>query len=149
MDDPFASPARSISRQRSRPNLAIPLPALPSSRSLSNGIAGDNDEDEADIPPVPALPSRRNITGSELRQHLSALLEQKTAQLQMLGQMGQEMVKQQSELEERMRGFDETSEDDGEVGEGTKQRLTELDQAVDRWERENEGMMRELGSRVS
>ena len=66
----------------------------------------------------------------------------------MLGQMGQEMVKQQNELEERMRDFDEAG-DEGDVNEGIKKRLGELDSAVDRWERENDSMMRELGGRVN
>lgn len=155
MDDPFASPTKSIGRQRSRPNLAIPLPALPSSRSISNGLQSPDDDDETGIPPVPMLPpslsSRQGITSNDLRQHLSSLLEQKTAQLQMLGQMGQAMVKQQSELEERMRDFDDVDSDaEGqEVDEGLRKRLGELEKDVEQWERANDGMLRELGAKVS
>ncbi len=85
-----------------------------------------------------------------MRQHLASLLEQKSSQLQMLGTMGQEILKQQQELEEKIRGFeDEEGEGDEEVGEITKSRLRELDEAMQNWENQNEGMMRELGGKVS
>jgi hypothetical protein len=87
------------------------------------------------------------LSSQAVRSHLQSLLEQKSSQLQMLGTMGQEILKQQTELEERIRGF-ENDEDDEEVGEGTKQKLTELDEAMRTWENQNEGMMRELGGKV-
>lgn len=59
------------------------------------------------------------------------------------------MVRQQTELEERMREFEETGEDEQEVSEGIKRRLNDLDNAMERWEKENDGMMREMGARVS
>jgi hypothetical protein len=59
--------------------------------------------------------------------------------------MGQEILKQQQELEERIRGFEQ---DDGEVGEETTERLKVLDEAMRTWEGQNEGMMRELGGKV-
>lgn len=90
------------------------------------------------------------MTGSALRQHLSSLLEQKSSQLQMLGTMGQEILKQQQELEERIQGFEEEEEEgEEEVGETTKSKLKELDDAMRSWESQNEGMMRELGGKVS
>ena len=79
-------------------------------------------------------------------QHLSNLLEQKSSQLQMLGTIGQEILKQQQELEERIKGFED--DDTEEVGEGTKEKLRELDEAMRAWESQNEGMMRELGGKV-
>jgi hypothetical protein len=90
------------------------------------------------------------MTGFALRQHLSTLLDQKSSQLQMLGTMGQEILRQQQELEERIRGFeDEEGEGEDQVGEETKARLQELDEAMRAWESQNEGMMRELGGKVS
>jgi len=65
----------------------------------------------------------------------------------MLGTMGQEILKQQQELEERIRGFED--DDSEEVVEGTRERLKELDDAMRAWESQNEGMMRELGGKVS
>lgn len=60
--------------------------------------------------------------------------------------MGQEILKQQQELEERIRGFEEDGKD--EVGEGTQDTLHELDDAMRAWESQNEGMIRELGGKV-
>lgn len=136
MDDPFAGPmAPTMPRQRSRPNLKNPIPAPPSSRSL-------NKLDHSLSPPRRRSPE---IDGYALRHHLATLLEQKSSQLQMLGTMGQEILKQQQELEERIRGFEE---DEEEVGDETRERLRELEGAMSAWESQNEGMMRELGGKV-
>ncbi|ORX39731.1 hypothetical protein BD324DRAFT_606985 [Kockovaella imperatae] len=139
MDDPFGSPTTStLPRQRSRPNLAHHLPAPPSSRSLASQLRDS-----------PTKPSQKlEYTGHALHQHLSSLLEQKTAQLQMLGTMGQEILKQQQELEERIKGFDEDDGIDEEVGEDTKVKLKDLDEAMRQWEAQNEDMMRELGGKM-
>jgi len=136
MEDPFAGP-RAIPRQRSRPNLNHPIPAPPSSRSISKMDRS---------PSPPPRPRSPEITTHDLREHLSSLLEQKSSQLQMLGTMGQEILKQQQELEERIRGFEEDGKD--EVGEGTQDKLHELDDAMRAWESQNEGMIRELGGKV-
>lgn len=90
-----------------------------------------------------------DFSGYALRQHLSSLLEQKSSQLQVLGTMGQEILKQQQELEERIRTFAEAGEEDEEIDEETKSKLQDLDEAMDEWENQNEGMMRELGGKVS
>lgn len=60
--------------------------------------------------------------------------------------MGQEILKQQQELEERIRGFEE--DEDEEIGQGTKTKLKDLDDAMRAWESQNEDMMRELGGKV-
>ena len=89
------------------------------------------------------------MTGYALRQHLAMLLDHKTSQLQMLGTMGQEILRQQQELEERVKGFEsEEAEGDEEVGESTKDKFRDLDGAMKRWEDHNDGMMRELGGKV-
>lgn len=89
------------------------------------------------------------MSGFALRQHLSSLLDQKSSQLQMLGSMGQEILKQQQELEERIKGFeDEEDEGEDQVGDVTKSKLKQLDEAMRQWESQNEGMMRELGGKV-
>ena len=113
------------------------MPAPPSSRSI-NRIARS--------PSPPSRRSSNDMTGHALRQHLSALLEQKSSQLQTLGTMGQEILKQQQELEERIRGFEE--DDEEEVGFETKDKLRELDEAMRSWEDQNEIMMRDLGGKV-
>ena len=86
------------------------------------------------------------MTGFALKQHLASLLDQKSSQLQVLGTMGQEILRQQQDLEERIRLFN--AEDAGgeeEVSDETMGKLRELDQAVKDWENQNKGMMRELG----
>lgn len=116
-----------LPRQRSRHNLKNPMPAPPT--RPTNGGA--------------------DITGYALRQHLQTLLEQKSSQLQMLGTMGQEILKQQQELEERIRGFEEgEGEDEDEIGEETRKKLEDLDSAMRLWEDQNEGMMRSMGVKV-
>jgi hypothetical protein len=99
-----------------------------------------------DRSPSPSRRTTPDITGNMLRSHLQNLLEQKSTQLQTLGTMGQEILKQQQELEERIRDFEE--DDDEEVGQGTKTKLKELDDAMRMWESQNEDMMRELGGKV-
>jgi hypothetical protein len=89
-----------------------------------------------------------DMSGFALRQHLSSLLDQKSSQLQMLGTMGQEILKQQQELEERIKAFEDEDEGEEEVGEETKSKLKDLDDAMKGWEHQNEGMMRELGGKV-
>jgi hypothetical protein len=74
------------------------------------------------------------------------LMDQKSSQLQILGSMGQEILKQQQELEERIKDFEEEGEDD--VGDEAKSRLRDLDNAMKTWEDRNEGMLRELGAKV-
>lgn len=74
-------------------------------------------------------------------------MEQKSTQLQTLGNMGQEILKQQQELEERIKDFE--GEEDEEVGEETQSKLKDLDADMRSWEEQNEDMMRELGSKVS
>ena len=88
------------------------------------------------------------MTGFALRQHLSSLLDQKSSQLQTLGPMGPEILKQQQELEERIKAFEDEDEGAEEVGEETKSKLKALDEAMKGWEDQNEGMMRDLAGRV-
>lgn len=87
------------------------------------------------------------MTGAALRTHLQKLMEQKTTQLQTLGNMGQEILKQQQELEERVKGFDQ--DEDDEVDAETRARLKDLDEAMNAWEIQNEDMMRDLAPKVS
>ncbi|WWD10289.1 hypothetical protein V865_008424 [Kwoniella europaea PYCC6329] len=141
MDDPFAAPpfGGNLPRQRSRPNLANPIPAPPSSRSIASMARTPSPQKK-----------RQEMTGQALRQHLQSLLEQKSTQLQTLGTMGQEILKQQQDLEERIREFEDADEsDEEEIREDTRERLRELDQAMRMWENQNEHMMRGLGGKSS
>lgn len=66
----------------------------------------------------------------------------------MLGTMGQEILKQQQELEERIRGFEDEEMEGDAIREETKDKLRELDEAMKSWENQNEDMMKELGGKV-
>lgn len=66
----------------------------------------------------------------------------------MLGTMGQEILRQQQELEERIRDFKDEGIEEDAIGEETKDKLRELDEAMKAWENQNEDMMRELGGKV-
>lgn len=100
-----------------------------------------------DRSPSPPRRTRSAFTGAALRTHLQNLMEQKSTQLQTLGTMGQEILKQQQELEERIKGFE--AEEEEEVGEETQSRLKDLDADMRSWEEQNEDMMRGLGAKVS
>nr|ODN99720.1 hypothetical protein L204_02153 [Cryptococcus depauperatus CBS 7855] len=145
MDDPFAGPSvgsPTLPRQRSRLNLKHSLPAPPSARSFTS-MAGENS------PQASPSPCRREeLTVDALRSHLANLLEQKSTQLQTLGTMGQEILKQQQELEERIREFEEENIVGDEIDDETNDKLRELDQAMRNWESQNEDMMRELGGKM-
>lgn len=66
----------------------------------------------------------------------------------MLGTMGQEILRQQQELEERIRAFEGEGIEGDAIAEETKEKLRELDEAMKAWENQNEDMMRELGGKV-
>ncbi len=119
-----------LPRQRSRPNLANPIPAPPTVKS-----------------PTLDTPSTPLNAGLNLRAHLQSLLEQKSTQLQKVGTMGQQILEQQAELEARIRGLeeDDRSNDNAEIGEVTRNKLMDLDQAMKGWDSQNEGLIKELG----
>lgn len=146
MADPFGSPVKALGRQRSRPDLKMNLPAPPSARNLS-AIAGDLTPDESPLGTPFAATHEIDFSGHGLQEHLQSLLERKTGQLQLLGSMGQEILKQQQELEERIREFQDSPEDS--LGDDAKAKLKELDAAMQIWEGQNEEMLRELGGKVS
>jgi hypothetical protein len=67
----------------------------------------------------------------------------------MVGTMGQQILSQQAELEERIRALEQAEIEDGDgIGEGTRSRLMELEQAMKGWESQNDEIMRELGGKV-
>lgn len=87
------------------------------------------------------------MTGESLKAHLSSLVDQKASQLHMIGQLGSEILRQQQELNERMRDLED--EGDDELDDATKRRLRDLELAVGRWEKDNDDTLREIGGKVS
>lgn len=75
------------------------------------------------------------------------MVDHKASQLQMIGQLGSEILRQQQELNERMKDLDD--EGDEELDEGTKRRLRDLEMAVGRWEKDNDDTLREISGKVS
>lgn len=87
------------------------------------------------------------MNGEYLKSHLATIVEQKANQLQMIGQLGAEIIRQQQELNDRMRDLD--GEEEEELDESTKRRLRDLEMAVGRWEMDNEDTLREISAKVS
>ncbi|KAL0069266.1 hypothetical protein AAF712_003630 [Marasmius tenuissimus] len=89
-------------------------------------------------------------SASDIRSHFQVLLDEKEKQLQQAGTLGQRVLAQQIELEERIRQLQETIgdgdsaeggyESGGEGGTNNKEaaeRLTELAETLLQWDREN------------
>lgn len=86
------------------------------------------------------------MTSGSMKAQLAALAEQKANQLQMIGQLGSEILRQQQELTDRMQDLDKDGEE--ELNDGTKRRLRDLELAVGRWERDNDETLREISGKV-
>jgi hypothetical protein len=99
--------------------------------------------------PIENLSSPRLITSdmsaTTIRTRLQSLLEHKTAQLQMVGTMGQKVLAQQAELEERIQSLGSDIEMGGdEIDDDTQAKLLELQDAMKSWESDNQGMVLEI-----
>lgn len=137
MDDPFQSTPVSgvgLRKSRSRPDLMHQLPAPPSSNSISAQL---------ERTPSPELLTP-DLNASSLRTHLQELLEHKSGQLEMVGTMGQKILSQQAELEERIQSLGDMDSDADEIDDDTRGKLLELQEAMKGWEDDNQGIMREL-----
>ena len=99
---------------------------------------------------MPVLDPAQLSSASDLRSHFQLLLDEKEKQLQQAGTLGQRVLAQQIELEERIRQLQETIGDGGSAEGGyesggedginnkeTAERLTELAETLLQWDREN------------
>jgi hypothetical protein len=93
--------------------------------------------------PSPAL-AAPDLSATSLRTHLQALLEHKTGQLQMVGTMGQKILAQQAELEERITSLGDIETDAEDIDDETRAKLLELQDAMMGWDSDNQGIMREI-----
>lgn len=131
MDDPFestpvagagqGSTSSQVSSQPLPPTTAIQLERTPSPDILSP-----------------------DLSAASLRTHLQALLEHKSGQLQMVGTMGQKILAQQAELEERIQSLGDVETDGEEIDQASQAKLLELQEAMRGWDSDNQGIMREL-----
>lgn len=139
MEDPFQSTpvdgVGGLRKPRSRSDLTHQLPAGPT----SSGIGGH----QLERSPSPELLSQ-DLNASSIRTHLQALLEHKSGQLQMVGTMGQKILSQQAELEERIQSLGDMETDNEEIDDDTRGKLLELQEAMKGWESDNQGIVLEL-----
>lgn len=90
----------------------------------------------------------------DLRARLQTLLDQKEQELQSAGSLGQRILAQQMELEERMNqisefGFGRTSlKDNDEIESEVRARQNDLADTVQAWHRENQQLLRVFGPKV-
>lgn len=143
MEDPFGSTpieGAGVRKKRSRGNLLNPLPAPPGSDAIAEQL------ERAASPELVVT----DLNAVSLRQQLQQLLEHKGQQAQVVGQMGQNILAQQAELEERIQSLGDMDEDGDDIGHDTHAKLLELQEAMKGWDSDNQGIMRELGgSKVS
>lgn len=88
-------------------------------------------------------------TAGDMKNHLQALLDNKERQLQQAGTLGQRVLAQQMELEERIRQLQELDidkPDDEPVDLETKDRFRELAQTLTDWDSENAQLSSGFGS---
>lgn len=83
---------------------------------------------------------------SFVRTQLQQLLDDKSNKLHMVGTMGQKILAQQTELEERIRELGDMDEDSGtEISDTTRTKLLELQDAIKGWDTDNQTLIREIG----
>lgn len=108
-----------------------------------SGLAGPT------IPPDSSLP---NPSAGNIRFHLQSLLDAKENQLQQAGTLGQRVLAQQMELEERIRQFQEVYADrpeDDELDADAAERYRELTDTIRAWDAENAQLSSTFGNIVS
>ncbi|KAJ3484850.1 hypothetical protein NLJ89_g11950 [Agrocybe chaxingu] len=94
------------------------------------------------LPPMPDFSSYNNpfSTAGDMKFHLQNLLDGKEKQLQQAGSLGQRVLAQQMELEERIRQLQELEADKGEedeIDEEARDRYRELADTITAWDQEN------------
>jgi hypothetical protein len=91
------------------------------------------------------------VTAGNMRQHLQFLLDSKEKQLQLAGALGQRVLAQQMELEERIRQFQELGARKGEDTDLSAEmslKYRELSNTLKSWEEENMQLSSAFGGNV-
>ncbi|KAF8162432.1 hypothetical protein K438DRAFT_1775872 [Mycena galopus ATCC 62051] len=89
-------------------------------------------------------------SAGDMKYHLQYLLDSKEKQLQQAGTLGQRVLAQQMELEERIRQlqeFDADKLDDEQVDDDARDRYSELAETLMSWDKENAELSSAFGSR--
>lgn len=82
-----------------------------------------------------------------MRFHLQTLLDSKEKQLQQAGTLGQQLLAQRMELEERIRQLQEMDFDSGDSDE-VRESYRELVDTIKTWDGENEQLSSAFGTKV-
>lgn len=95
-------------------------------------------DDSLDVATMPISP----VSPGDMRSHLQNLLDDKEKQLQHAGTLGQQLLAQRMELEERIRQLQDMEMDAGSDDEDTemsvRERYRDLADTVKQWDTENE-----------
>jgi hypothetical protein len=115
-------------------------------------MASTSDSGPVVLPSMPDFtPTSLSSTGN-MKYHLQALLDSKEKQVQQAGTLGQRVLAQQMELEERIKLLQEMDSDrtDGEEldGEG-RERYQQLAETIRGWDEENERLSSAFSDKVS
>jgi len=103
------------------------------------------------LPPMPDFSSSNDpfSTAGDMKFHLQTLLDNKEKQLQQAGSLGQRVLAQQMELEERIRQLQDLEADKGEdedIDEEALERYRELSETIIAWDAENAQLSSAFGS---
>lgn len=92
-------------------------------------------------------------SSGDMRLHLQNLLDNKEKQLQQAGTLGQQLLAQRMELEERIRQLQELDLDavavDDDLNLSVRERYRELADTIKSWDKENEQFSSAFGWKVS
>lgn len=91
--------------------------------------------------------SPRSSSSGDMRFHLQTLLDNKEKQLQQAGTLGQQLLAQRMELEERIRQLQEMDFDGGD-GDEVRESYRELVDTIKSWDTENEQLSSAFGPKV-
>jgi hypothetical protein len=116
-------------------------------------MATTSDGGPAVLPSMPDFSAYNFSSAGDMKFHLQNLLDSKEKQLQQAGTLGQRVLAQQMELEERIRQLQEIDADKGEdeeIDDEARDRYRELAETIKAWDTENAQLSNTFGgSRVS
>jgi hypothetical protein len=113
--------------------------------SSDDGLAGP-------LSNMPHFSTQAFTSPGERKFHLQLLLDNKEKQLQQAGTLGQRVLAQQIELEEKIRQlqeFDSEHAEDEELDTDARERYRELAETIAAWDAENAQLSSAFGQKVS
>lgn len=111
-------------------------------------------DDSVDAPVMSDIPIHGPSSNGDMRLHLQNLLDNKEKQLQQAGTLGQQLLAQRMELEDRIRQLQEFdldgggSSDEDDVDASVRERYRELADTIKAWDAENEQLSNAFGYKV-